>query len=62
MANQARDTVRHLYGYFMDHENELPPEYVVSDGNKLEQKVVDYIAGMTDQYALKVAAETGSPY
>jgi dGTPase len=62
VSNRARDTVRHLYGYYMAHQDELPPEHAVSDGNKLEQKVVDYIAGMTDQYALKVAADTGSPY
>ncbi len=55
-AEKAREVIRHLYSYFSEHEDKLPPEYRFH-GDELEQRVVDYIAGMTDQYALRMAAE-----
>ncbi|MCL0094397.1 deoxyguanosinetriphosphate triphosphohydrolase [Dehalococcoidales bacterium] len=55
-AEKAREVVRSLYHYFIKHEDELPLEYrFYSD--ETEQRVVDYIAGMTDQYALRLAEE-----
>ena len=55
-AEKAREVIRLLYKYFNEHEDRLPPEYrFYSDGT--EQRVVDYIAGMTDQYALRIAEE-----
>jgi dGTPase len=53
-ASRARDVVRQLYGYFVEHEDELPVEYLLY-GTQVERRVVDYIAGMTDQYALHLA-------
>ena len=55
-AERAREVIRSLYEYFNNHENELPPEYSVCSDEK-ELRVVDYIAGMTDQYALRLAEE-----
>ncbi len=53
-SERAREVVRLLYNYFTEHEDELPPEdSAYSD--ELERRVVDYIAGMTDQYALRMA-------
>ena len=55
-AERAREVVHLLYDYFTEHENRLPPEYrFYSD--ETERRVVDYIAGMTDQYALRLAEE-----
>ncbi len=55
-AEKAREVVRLLYHYFNEHEDKLPPEYrFYSD--ETERRVVDYIAGMTDQYALRLAEE-----
>jgi dGTPase len=55
-AEKAREVVRELYQYFVKHEEGLPPEYrLYSD--EAERRVVDYIAGMTDQYALRLADE-----
>ncbi|MDP2731309.1 MAG: deoxyguanosinetriphosphate triphosphohydrolase [Dehalococcoidales bacterium] len=55
-ATRARETIRRLYHYFNKHEDELPPEYrFYSD--EIERKAVDYIAGMTDQYASRLAEE-----
>jgi len=54
-SEKAREVVCRLYGYFTRHEDGLPQEYLISsDGT--ERRVVDYIAGMTDQYAQRVAA------
>ena len=53
-AEEAREILRHLYSYFLKHENDLPPEYVIREED-VERKVVDYIAGMTDQYAQRKA-------
>ena len=55
-AERAREVVRSLYGYFNKHADKLPPEYS-SYSDETELRVVDYIAGMTDQYALRLAEE-----
>ena len=57
--DQARTVMRLLYSHFLRHENELPQEFA-SSGSK-ERKIADYIAGMTDQYALRLAKQI-SPY
>ena len=55
-AEKARGVVRLLYKYFTEHEAKLPSEYhLYSD--EVERRVLDYIAGMTDQYALRMAEE-----
>jgi len=55
-AERAREIVRRLYTYFNEHEDKLPAEYrLYSD--EVERRVVDYIAGMTDQYASRLAGE-----
>jgi len=53
-AIKAREALRLLYSYFLRHEDELPQEFASLPDTK-ERKVVDYIAGMTDQYALRLA-------
>ena len=53
-SRKARSVVCDLYEYFTRHEKELPPEYLAYSDDT-ERRVVDYIAGMTDQYALRVA-------
>ncbi|GAH33721.1 unnamed protein product, partial [marine sediment metagenome] len=55
-AAKARKTLHLLYSYFLKHEDKLPPEFASPDDTG-ERKVVDYIAGMTDQYALRLAEE-----
>ncbi len=55
-AERVREVVRLLYQYLIQHEERLPPEYALRDDD-LELKVVDYIAGMTDNYALRMVEE-----
>ena len=46
----AREIVRLLYRHFDDNRSTIPGEY-----RDEERAVVDYIAGMTDQYAIRMA-------
>jgi len=55
-AVKAVEVIRLLYLYFLQHEDKLPRELAALADSK-ERKVVDYIAGMTDQYALRLAEE-----
>jgi dGTPase len=53
---RAAEVIRFLYRYLNDHDDLLPAEYrLFSDAT--DRRVVDYIAGMTDQYALRLAEE-----
>ena len=54
-VEKARRVVYQLYSYFLRHEDELPQEFASSGGK--ERKIADYIAGMTDQYALRLAEQ-----
>jgi dGTPase len=55
-SEKARLLLRRLYAYLMRHAGKLPPEYR-RHGDDKSRWVIDYIAGMTDQYAQKIAAE-----
>jgi len=57
-AGHARHVVQELYAYLIKHEEMLPPEYM-SYSDETERRVVDYVAGMTDQYALNLAQGLG---
>ena len=48
---KAEHIIEHLFEYYMKHPWEIKD---VSDSSNLERSVIDYIAGMTDQYAIKV--------
>jgi dGTPase len=53
---KAREIVRLLYRYFNENEDKMPPEYSAYT-DEVERRVVDYIAGMTDQYATRIAED-----
>ncbi len=53
-VSQAKKTVRFLYRYFNKHEDEMPPE-CRAYSDETARRVVDYVSGMTDQYALGLA-------
>ena len=55
-TERAREVLRSLYRYFNEHIDKLPPEYSFYS-DEPERRVVDYIAGMTDQYAMRMAKE-----
>ncbi len=55
MRVKASRIVRELFEAFMTDPVLLPPDYQVASGDTLQQarKIADYIAGMTDRYAIK---------
>ena len=62
--NKAIDMVKNLYNYYMEHFEKLPGEYLrimQLNGDSKEQAICDYIAGMTDNYAVKVFQEIFVP-
>lgn len=53
--NEADNVIKGLFYYFLNNPQMLPPEYFKSVSRwGVEQVVCDYIAGMTDRYALGV--------
>ena len=55
MTSKAKRIVTDLFGIFMNGPQLLPPDYQIASGEVTEQarKVADYIAGMTDRYAMR---------
>ncbi|TFW28434.1 deoxyguanosinetriphosphate triphosphohydrolase [Massilia arenosa] len=55
MRVKASRIVRELFAAFKDDASLLPPDYVVRDDDPMRQarKIADYIAGMTDRYAIR---------
>jgi dGTPase len=59
MTSKARRVVRELFGAFMQEPRLLPPDYQVTNADPADsvhvqaRKVADYIAGMTDRYAMR---------
>jgi dGTPase len=50
--DKAIGLVRTLFTYFLEHPDEVPEEYHRAPGD-LPTRVADYIAGMTDRFALR---------
>jgi dGTPase len=54
MRHKASRMVRDLYRAFTEEPSLLPPDYVVSgDATAQARRIADYIAGMTDRYAIR---------
>lgn len=52
---KAMDMIKRLYEYFTKHPDKLPKEYAgIREKEGDERAACDYIAGMTDHYAVKV--------
>lgn len=50
---KALELVKHLFSYYMAHPDELPEEFALDSLGPLPQRVADYVAGMTDRYAIR---------
>ena len=62
--SKAQNLLQVLFEHFMKNIHELPADYVAlmdERGETKEQIVCDYIAGMTDQYAINVYEELYVP-
>jgi dGTPase len=49
---KAVELIRALFSHYLEHPDEVPAEYHSAPGT-LADRVADYIAGMTDRYALR---------
>ncbi len=49
---KAVKLIRDLFAHYLEHPEEIPPEYHQAPGD-LPTRVADYIAGMTDRFALR---------
>lgn len=61
--NKAKTMLEHLFFYYRDHISLLPEKYLdmIEEGESEERIVCDYIAGMTDQYAIAKFTEYFMP-
>lgn len=55
MQEAAERMLTAMYGYFMNHTEKLPEQYLkLGETSPKEQIVCDYLSGMTDRYAIGV--------
>ncbi len=61
--DKAMTLLGELYTYFVRNPDKMPREFLPSadDGEPVERHVCDYIAGMTDRYAIRVYTDIHIP-
>ena len=57
---RAQQIVRDLVTYYLEHHDEMPETYRHDESDDLTQ-VIDYVAGMTDRYAIRTHDELFRP-
>lgn len=58
---KAKEVITLLFFYYYDNSQELPVEFQPQEEKEIPVRVCDYIAGMTDRYALKKFEEIFVP-
>lgn len=58
---KAEAMIEELFTYYVNHLDEVPDEYLHHDADSPEVQVADFIAGMTDRYAIRVYEELKVP-
>lgn len=53
MANKAKRIIRELFSAFLEEPMLLPPDYQKRASDDAPRAIADYVAGMTDRYAIK---------
>lgn len=61
--DKAMAMLEELYRYFIRHPERMPGEFspCADDGETVDRHVCDYIAGMTDRYAIRVYSDIHIP-
>jgi len=59
-TERAKNVVRVLYDHFSQHPEEIDSDFVVLE-DPAWRRAVDYVAGMTDRFALATAERLGAP-
>ncbi len=57
-AERAKRVVVFLYRHFIAHAEGISPDYSLAS-DPVERRAADYVSGMTDRFALRVARELG---
>ncbi|MDE6293896.1 MAG: hypothetical protein K2L88_04665, partial [Clostridiales bacterium] len=57
---KAIKMIEYLYLYFVDHEDELPGQFIYDD-EPIERRVCDYISTMSDHYAVRTFEDLTVP-
>lgn len=60
-TKRAQDIVRTHFEYYLTHPENMAERYVVVDDDPLERRVADYVASMTDRFALDLYERHTSP-
>jgi len=55
MTDSAKSTVHQLFQYFMSDESHIPEAFKNRSKDTYPRIVADYIAGMTDRFAIQLA-------
>ena len=53
MSSKAQRIIKSLFDAFMENPKLLPPQYQEKAKQDRARTIADYIAGMTDRYAIK---------
>ena len=64
MAGKARRVMTGIFRAYMEDPRQMPPHVVAkaSDDNPMARVIADYIAGMTDRFALEEYAKLYDPF
>ena len=59
---KAKDIMRKLFDYYYSHPDKLPADFIPQlDFDGISRTICDYIAGMTDKYAIYTYSEIFIP-
>lgn len=59
-AERGKQIVKFLFRYLVEHPDRISPGFSLPD-DPPERRAADYVSGMTDRFALRLAAELGCP-
>lgn len=64
MAHKAERIIRDLFKSYLDHPKILPTEVYqkIQEGSQVERMICDYVAGMTDRFALEEYEKLFNPH
>jgi dGTPase len=59
-AERAKKIVHFLFDYFVCHPAGVSPDFSLP-GDPVDRRAADYVSGMTDRFAIRLAGELGCP-
>lgn len=57
-AERGKRVVLFLYRHFVDHPEGISPDFSLAE-DPVERRAADFVSGMTDRYAIRIARELG---